>query len=54
MKASPIADAFVGADNLLITQPLAPLDLYQCDDCGHAQNLDVVNPELLFREYIFT
>jgi hypothetical protein len=54
IKASPIADAFVGADKLLITQPLAPLDLYQCSDCGHAQNLDVVNPELLFREYIFT
>lgn len=54
MKASPIADAFVGADKLLITQPLSSLDLYQCSDCGHAQNLDVVNPEILFREYIFT
>lgn len=54
MKASPIADAFVDADQLHISQPLAPLDLYQCGDCGHAQNLDVVNPELLFRDYIFT
>jgi SAM-dependent methyltransferase len=50
---SPIADAFVGADKKDLDQPLIPLDLYQCQDCGHVQNLDIVNPDLLFRDYIF-
>ena len=50
---SPIADAFVGPDKKDQVQPLIPLDLYQCQDCGHAQNLDIVNPDLLFRDYIF-
>ena len=25
-----------------------------CTDCGHAQLLDVVNPEILFGQYIYT
>jgi hypothetical protein len=53
IKATPIADAFVTADKLNIVQPLIPLDLYQCHACGHVQNIDVVNPNLLFRDYIF-
>lgn len=54
IKASPIADAFVPIDRVNENQPLIPLDLYQCSACGHVQNLDIVNPELLFRDYIFT
>jgi SAM-dependent methyltransferase len=54
IKASPIADAFVSADKVNVAQPLIPLDLYQCQDCGHVQNLDIVNPNLLFRDYIFS
>ena len=54
IKASPIADAFVSADKRDREQPLVPLDLYQCAACGHVQNLDIVDPELLFRDYIFT
>jgi len=50
---SPIADAFVGRDKKNQQQPSIPLDLYLCEDCGHVQNLDIVNPELLFRDYIF-
>lgn len=54
MKPSPIADAFVPYDQKDKAQPLIPLDLYQCQQCGHAQNIDIVNPEVLFRDYIFT
>jgi SAM-dependent methyltransferase len=53
MQPSPIGDAFVDADKKDLPQPLFPLDLYQCAACGHVQNLDVVNPDLLFREYLF-
>lgn len=53
IKPSPIADAFVSRDKLDVAQPLFPLDLYQCQACGHVQNVDIVNPNLLFRDYIF-
>jgi hypothetical protein len=53
MKPSPIADHYVTADQLHIRQEPFPLDLYLCLSCGHVQNLDVVDPELLFRDYHF-
>lgn len=53
MKPSPIGDAFVSADKKGLPQPLIPLDLYQCQSCGHVQNLDIVDPDLLFRDYLF-
>lgn len=54
LKPSPIADAYIPATALGQPQALYPLDLYLCGDCGHVQNLDIVNPELLFRDYLFT
>lgn len=51
LAASPIADAYVAYDRLSEAQPIFPLDLYLCRTCGHVQNLDVVDPELLFRDY---
>lgn len=53
MQPSPIADAFVPLSKKDEPQPLFPLDLYQCQDCSHVQNIDVVDPDVLFREYIF-
>jgi len=53
IKPSPIADAFIEGHKKNEIQPLIPLDLYQCELCGHLQNLDIVNPELLFRNYLF-
>ncbi len=54
MKPSPIGDAFVPFEEKDKFQNLIPLDLYQCQECGHAQNVDIVNPEELFRDYLFT
>ncbi|MGZ5817164.1 MAG: methyltransferase domain-containing protein, partial [Burkholderiaceae bacterium] len=51
--ASPIADAYVPHERLSEKQDAYPLDLYLCRDCGHVQNVDVVNPEILFRDYIY-
>ncbi len=53
MRPSPIGDAFISAQELDLPQPTIPLDVYQCQQCGHAQNLDVVNPDLLFRRYTY-
>src|SRR3979490_321804 len=50
---SAIGDAFVSEDRLQEKQEVYPLDCYLCLDCGHLQNLDVVDPEVLFRDYTY-
>ena len=50
---SAIGDAFVTAERLNEPQELYPLDCYLCLDCGHLQNLDVVDPDILFRDYTY-
>jgi SAM-dependent methyltransferase len=50
---SPIADAFVPESRLHERQDAYPLDLYLCLDCTHIQNVDVVDPDVLFRDYIY-
>ena len=42
------------ADRLSEAQLSFPLDLYLCLECGHVQLLDVVDPDLLFGNYIYT
>jgi hypothetical protein len=51
--ASPIADAYLPSERLGEQQDAYPLDLYLCNDCGHVQTLDVVNPDVLFRDYAY-
>jgi len=53
IAASPIADAYIPRERLSERQDAYPLDLYLCNDCGHVQNIDVVDPEILFRDYIY-
>lgn len=50
----PPVDAFVTEAEREKEQACFPIDLYLCLDCGHAQLLDVVNPEILFGSYIYT
>ena len=50
---SAIGDAFVPAERRGEHQDVYPLDCYLCLDCGHLQNIDVVDPEILFREYTY-
>jgi SAM-dependent methyltransferase len=54
MAACPPVDAFVRPDESPLTDELLPMDLYLCADCGHAQLLDVVSPQVLFGNYIYT
>jgi SAM-dependent methyltransferase len=53
IKPSPIGDAFVTAERRNEAQGLYPLDCYLCLSCGHLQNLDVVDPDILFRDYTY-
>ena len=50
---SPLANAFLESPAEFAAERRFPLDLYYCDRCGLLQLLDVVNPELLFRHYLY-
>ncbi len=51
LTSTPLANQFVPANLVGTPQERYPLDLYLCQHCGHLQLLDVVDPELVFRNY---
>jgi SAM-dependent methyltransferase len=53
MTPTPPGDHYVTADALNEPQPAYPLTLVMCGACGLAQLPDVVDPELLYRDYIY-
>jgi SAM-dependent methyltransferase len=53
MTPTPPGDHYVTAEAMNELQPAYPLDLVMCGECGLAQLGDVVDPELLYRNYIY-
>jgi SAM-dependent methyltransferase len=53
MTPTPPGDHYVSAAAKNEPQPAYPLDLVMCATCGLAQLADVVDPELLYRDYIY-
>jgi len=53
MPSSQPVDNFRSFFDPEINLPLFSMDLYQCKKCGHAQLLDVVNPDILYGNYIY-
>ena len=53
LAPTPLANAFVTKEALAQPQPVYPLDVYFCEDCAHAQLLDVVDPAVLYRHYVY-
>ncbi|HXE73970.1 MAG TPA: class I SAM-dependent methyltransferase [Candidatus Nitrosotenuis sp.] len=49
----PLAEKYVTADQLEEPTELFPVDLYMCLDCGHVQLLDVIDPEILWKDYTY-
>jgi SAM-dependent methyltransferase len=54
MPASPPVDNFRVVGESEISLPNFPMDLYLCNVCGHAQLLDIVDPDILYGNYIYT
>ena len=53
LKPSPIGDDYVTRARVNVTQPSYPIDLHMCNSCGLAQIMDVIDPEILYGEYIY-
>ncbi len=50
LTPTPLADSYLRVKEV---QPVFPLDLYLCRDCGFAQLLDVVQPQHIYLDYIY-
>jgi SAM-dependent methyltransferase len=53
LTPTPPANAFVPPAERDQPQPVFPLDLFLCKSCFHLQMLDVVDPGLLFENYVY-
>ncbi len=49
----PLANANLRSLDEAATEQRFPLDVYRCDSCSLVQLADVIDPELLFRDYIY-
>lgn len=49
----PLPDEYVNAAQLKKPQPVFPLDLDLCGDCGNVQLQEIVDPKIIYRNYIY-
>ena len=49
----PLANAFLASPDDFAGEAFYPLEVYFCEACSLVQLLDVVDPEVLFRDYIY-
>jgi hypothetical protein len=50
---TPLANSFLGSADEFASEAAYPLDVYFCQTCSLVQLLDVIDPEVLFRNYIY-
>jgi SAM-dependent methyltransferase len=53
LAPTPPANAFVPESALGATQERFPLDVFHCENCHHTQLTDVVDPAVLFENYVY-
>ncbi|MHC4267362.1 MAG: class I SAM-dependent methyltransferase [Planctomycetota bacterium] len=51
---TPLANSFLKSPDEFNSEPCYPLDVYFCETCSLVQLLDVIDPETLFSNYIYT
>jgi hypothetical protein len=50
---TPLANAFPKTTDDFADEPSFPLDVYYCETCSLVQLMDVIDPDVLFRNYIY-
>jgi C-methyltransferase C-terminal domain/Methyltransferase domain/Putative zinc binding domain len=53
MGEMPLATSFLKSPEDFANEKFYPLNLYFCESCSLVQLLDVIDPEILFRNYIY-
>ena len=53
LEPTPPANAFITESQLDYPQETFPLDVFFCEKCYHVQLLDVVDPSVLFENYVY-
>ena len=53
LTPTPPADAYVPPSRADESQPVFPIDMYLCRECGFLQLLDVVRPESIYGDYLY-
>ena len=53
LNATPLEDQFVTDDKKSIVQPVYPLELAICEDCGYVHLPHIVNPEASYADYVY-
>lgn len=53
LKPIPTSEQYSNDKNISINQKRYPIDLYQCLECLHIQQLDIVDPSDLWKEYSY-
>jgi len=53
LESTPPANAFIKKEDISVEQERFPLEVYFCEDCFHVQILDIVNPKILFENYVY-
>ena len=50
---TPLANSFLKSPDQFVNEHFYPLDVYFCETCSLVQLVDVIDPEVLFRNYIY-
>ncbi|WP_026841177.1 class I SAM-dependent methyltransferase [Citrifermentans bremense] len=53
LSPSALCDAYITKEHLHETQELFPLELFMCRECGYVFLPYVVDPEVIYRDYIY-
>ena len=53
LESTPPANSFVDKSKIISKQKTYPLEIHFCENCKHVQLLDVVNPSILFENYVY-
>ncbi len=53
LEPTPPANAFISEAQINQPQPTFPLAVFFCEECFHLQLLDVIDPAVLFKNYVY-